>query len=380
MPQLLTQPDNGGTPSWLVNPLPPQEEKPPQPSLLSKLTDWAVTRSPPAQLLKGAYSGVTFPGDVVAGKADPYDYGRALDFAGAVTGGSAAIPTEANELRMGASGLRDKMAAIKAYHGSPHSFDQFDLSKIGTGEGAQAFGHGLYFAENEGTAKAYRDALSKPAYGSPEHVASNVLDATNGNPAEAIAEMERRKAALAGTPGADPTAAARFDAAIDVLKSGKPLSGHMYEVNINADPSHLLDWDKPLSGDVAEAAFSALTENGIDKTLARYIVDNKTGSDVYSTLSRGTYDTRLAPSDVGAPVASKALQDAGVPGIKYLDAGSRSAGEGSRNYVVFDPKLIDIVRKYGIAGAIAAGALTAEQARQLTGQQGNQQWLQQGGT
>ena len=42
---------------------------------------------------------------------------------------------------------------IKAYHGSPHDFDRFDLSKIGTGEGAQAYGHGLYFAENEGVAE-----------------------------------------------------------------------------------------------------------------------------------------------------------------------------------------------------------------------------------
>ena len=50
---------------------------------------------------------------------------------------------------------------IVAYHGSPHSFDQFDTSKIGTGEGAQAYGHGLYFAENEGTARQYRDQLGR---------------------------------------------------------------------------------------------------------------------------------------------------------------------------------------------------------------------------
>jgi hypothetical protein len=42
---------------------------------------------------------------------------------------------------------------IRAYHGSPHDFDRFDLNKIGTGEGAQAYGHGLYFAENEGVAR-----------------------------------------------------------------------------------------------------------------------------------------------------------------------------------------------------------------------------------
>jgi hypothetical protein len=37
--------------------------------------------------------------------------------------------------------------AITTYHGSPHDFDEFDMSKIGTGEGAQAYGRGLYFAE-----------------------------------------------------------------------------------------------------------------------------------------------------------------------------------------------------------------------------------------
>ena len=42
---------------------------------------------------------------------------------------------------------------ITAYHGSPHEFDQFDTSKIGTGEGAQSYGHGLYFAEHEPIAK-----------------------------------------------------------------------------------------------------------------------------------------------------------------------------------------------------------------------------------
>ena len=45
--------------------------------------------------------------------------------------------------------------AITTYHGSPHDFDEFDMSKIGTGEGAQAYGHGLYFAENENVANIF---------------------------------------------------------------------------------------------------------------------------------------------------------------------------------------------------------------------------------
>ena len=49
---------------------------------------------------------------------------------------------------------------IRAFHGSPHSFDQFQSSAIGTGEGAAAYGHGLYFAGDENVAKSYRDTLA----------------------------------------------------------------------------------------------------------------------------------------------------------------------------------------------------------------------------
>ena len=48
-----------------------------------------------------------------------------------------------------------------AWHGSPHTFDKFDISKIGTGEGAQAYGHGLYFTDKEAVAQHYKDALER---------------------------------------------------------------------------------------------------------------------------------------------------------------------------------------------------------------------------
>ena len=48
----------------------------------------------------------------------------------------------------GAVGTGGTNVPIRAYHGSPHDFERFDTSKIGTGEGAQSYGHGLYFAEN----------------------------------------------------------------------------------------------------------------------------------------------------------------------------------------------------------------------------------------
>jgi hypothetical protein len=72
-----------------------------------------------------------------------------------------------------------------------------------------------------------------------------------------------------------------------------------------------------------------------------------------------------------AAVASNVLREAGIPGIKYLDAGSRGAGDGTRNYVVFDDSLIDIIRKYGLAGLLGGGT-AAMQAMQDQPQEGYQ--------
>ena len=47
------------------------------------------------------------------------------------------------------------------WHGTPHDVDKFSMDKIGTGEGAQAYGHGLYFAGDEKVGKAYQKNLSQ---------------------------------------------------------------------------------------------------------------------------------------------------------------------------------------------------------------------------
>ena len=48
-----------------------------------------------------------------------------------------------------------------AWHGSPYDFDEFDLGAIGTGEGNQVHGWGLYFAKDKKVSKQYKDVLSK---------------------------------------------------------------------------------------------------------------------------------------------------------------------------------------------------------------------------
>jgi hypothetical protein len=58
----------------------------------------------------------------------------------------------------------------------------------------------------------------------------------------------------------------------------------------------------------------------------------------------------------GAEGAARTLLDAGIPGIRYLDRQSRSAGQGSHNFVVFDPRTINIVKRNGMPAMIDAGA------------------------
>jgi hypothetical protein len=271
---------------------------------------------------------------------------------------------------------------IRAYHGSPHDFDRFDMSKIGTGEGAQAYGHGLYFAEAEPVARQYRDVLaSRSETDTPEGVArfwANMYGREGGIKHLESVLKEREK-----WPKQFPEPVENTYAAINYLRSGgdlTPNGGKMYEVNINAHPDQFLDWDKPLSKQPGEVR-SALSNLGVkhDPTEARAFDDallaalqgdanaplpKQPRDPMGSELYRKSGSVFESSSD---PYRSAAFREAGIPGIKYLDQGSRTAGEGSRNYVVFDDKLIDIIKKYGLAALGLPPAMTA----------GNQIWNSQ---
>ena len=81
-----------------------------------------------------------------------------------------------------------------------------------------------------------------------------------------------------------------------------------------------------------------------------------TGREAYILTRMGVNEEN---SRKAAAVASERLRDAGVPGIQYLDAGSRAAGEGSRNYVMFRDDIIDILKRYGLFGLGMVGGATA---------------------
>ena len=253
----------------------------------------------------------------------------------AVALGGALTPTDAE------AGTISKLlqGGIRAFHGSPHRFDRFDISKIGTGEGAQAYGRGLYFAENEGVAKAYRDHVKDMA----------MLSANNKRMSEIAREMESLK-----VPGSyrEFRAPRGYELAkeYDRLMEQKMAPGHMYEVNIRANPDQFLDWDRPLA-DQSPFVRQRLPPKGtaIDPMHQFFEPPPSRGP--------GTVPDYYASLAGNEGTSSRILRDAGIPGIKYLDQGSRGAGEGSRNYVVFDDSLIDILRRYGILGVPASGAI-----------------------
>ncbi len=264
---------------------------------------------------------------------------------------------------------------ITAYHGSPHDFDKFDMSKIGTGEGAQAYGHGLYFAEREGVAQSYRKNLSKP-FSHAKWLADDgrVLDPYT-NPADMAAvrlrsqaedidaairsfksEINSSKASDDGTFWRKNYVLERLEQALGHLQKGTQTKllpfgdGHMYQVRINADPNDFLDWDKPLSQQPRNV-----------RQLMRYI-GSDTGErldDLYAGDWLSSY-ARSAMADETGETLESMLKRRGVPGIKYLDQMSRNAGDGSRNYVVFNADDVEILRKYGLlAPLFASGMLQA---------------------
>ena len=117
---------------------------------------------------------------------------------------------------------------IRAYHSSPHDFERFDLSKIGTGEGAQVYGHGLYFAENPAVSgqggQYWQQFLNR--FPRNERLAADRLATENFDRDAAIAALRQQMAdpRMHHTPDS----LARSQAQLDLLESGKPVGPRTY--------------------------------------------------------------------------------------------------------------------------------------------------------
>jgi len=288
---------------------------------------------------------------------------------------------------------------IRAYHSSPHDFDKFDWSKLRTGEGANTYGAGFYAAENpavSGQGGQYWDQFARNRFAyspTPEGMATRALMETKANRAAAIEKLSNPKyqehlqhfLPNSYFKDVDPKEA------LKLLESGAPVGPRTYEVNIAARPELMLDWDKPLKQQ-SPAVYETL------RTLDVPDKPHVTGSMAYWDLG-GQALTRGKPSQDVPEYASKTLADAGIPGIRYLDQGSRPPSQfelekarsllagaelhgdpawiakqqanvarleelmtkpGTYNYVVTDPSKLDIMAKYGVVGGVPLGALAAQ--------------------
>ena len=275
---------------------------------------------------------------------------------------------------------------IRAFHGSPYDFDRFDASKIGTGEGAQAYGHGLYFSGAEPVADWYRRELS----GSPEILIggeplppSSALSHTPRERAlrllqkSAIKHYDNPMQAMreAMLDASDQYGGADVQPVIDSLMRFKsdgvsfgPRPGKTYEVEIAHPETALLDYDAPLP-DQPEYVRSILPSLNLpldDATAPTLKMaygfekpENITGREILSAIRRDEMAHRGADWAQREAAASRTLAEAGIPGVRYLDEYSRGARAGTRNYVIFPgaEDQIRILRKYGLMAPVAAGAM-----------------------
>ena len=282
---------------------------------------------------KGAYEGV------VAAVRDPSIIADALRYtaqqaASGPLGAGEVIGEMVGPMRTRGTPV---MQEIDVYHGSPHRFPptennplgEFDASKIGTGEGAQAYGHGSYLAESPDVARDYQVRLSydpeKMKIGGKQiNVVYNQLQdaAARMPPARAAAEYEKldlierlmmnnpvdevEKAAAELSPATQKWFATQVKPSFETY-------GSFYKADLPDEMvDRMLDWDKPLKEQPANVQkFFSVIYKPDD-----YLTD---------WLRQGD------PEDI-----AKILQEEGIPGIKYADAGSRGqGGSGTRNFVVF---------------------------------------------
>ncbi len=232
-----------------------------------------------------------------------------------------------------------------------HKAGRFRLDKIGTGEGAQAYGWGLYFAESRDVGEGYRDKLAQwtlltsdgKIYDDRKELKNLNVRAVlnkNGSIDEAIARARSVIESIPGTQGAELALA--DIATLEKLKQSGGLTktkGNLYTVELLPDEEDFLDWDRPLSqqSEKVQKAIRDYLPSSTSALKGRADLGEFEGQRIYTWISNS-----------GDPAErSKALAKAGIPGIKYLDGNSRDNGKGTSNYVIFDENLVKIIEENG---------------------------------
>jgi len=273
------------------------------------------------------------------------------------------------------------VSPLDVYHGTPHTLPptprnplgEFDASKIGTGEGAQSYGHGIYTAEARPVAEEYAKNLANADKFNQgrltAHANAKRLVELTGSPEYASDDI---RFVLESNPDHDQKKL--LTETLNFLESGnykKPLEnkGNLYKVDLpNEKIAQMIDWDKPMAEqrNVIEKMRQALV--GPDSPLSRpqqfqindYLND--------SVRMRNLYPQSVV--DLNDPRIVERLRQVGIPGIKYLDEGSRAAGvsKQTRNFVTFpgeEQNLRILERNSKKASDLLANPVDEEELRRL---------------
>ena len=218
--------------------------------------------------------------------------------------------------------LMPNIGGLTAWHGTPHKIQgKFDVSKIGTGEGNQSFGHGMYFAESPEVAKTYKQDFLQS-------------DAT-------IKSLQKFRDEA-------PKGSADWEHYNTLMNRNK--EGNLYKVDIpDQDIPTMMLWDKPLG---EQSAFVKKAVNSLKKQVTPEMRDELGGDlnvlfgkDVTPAQFLNTWEIIHPESKIG--IGEELLNKAGVKGIRYWDMGSRQGEQGTSNFVVFDPSTVKILEENG---------------------------------
>lgn len=293
---------------------------------------------------------------------------------------------------------------IKAYHGTPHRFKpevkvrniddgfefyhprlsdprnlspglevvkdyplgRFRLENMGSGAGAQMYGAGVYTAEAPAVARQYRGELISGNAPSPtiggvdaSRMYIDLLNRADKLPVEqgqllydraSLIEdllhtgdtLDVDEAIARGYGGYSPELVDWYKKSVE----GKwDAPGALYELNLDVDPDQMLAWNTP----VAE---QPLVRGALAPLMQKYEIPEEelygkyplTGADLYHGLS---FRSDVLPAEM-----AKMLTGAGLSGIRYVDTGSGPGGTSTQNYVMMDPDLIEILKRYREGGAV----------------------------
>lgn len=286
--------------------------------------------------------------------------------------------------------------SIAALHASPHSFRKFDTAFMGKGEGAQAYGWGLYFAENPKVNRSYMNQFAQDkATWKFREVETGVIEVMQRSlvgsflPKDALPEAKEDASDIAWSVLGDLVDAARGSMTVldivmelhDEIDTNRKyaetypqerekleqLEGFMlslldhldeievrtgmpsnYRVELNVEDSELLGWDY-----VDETVLALLKDSPVEEVRyalehaerrADYRGENVSGKDVYQELFDAFWDGEDGTKQEAQKAASVSLLSSDIKGIRYADGYTRGKVEEEQtyNYVIFDGNDIKI--------------------------------------